>query len=139
MENTVKKTKAMYFAELREMVLAAVEDQAQQDELVEFIDKQIETLEKRKVAAAERAEKKRAESDAMTDAILAQIGNELITVDEIVIALDSEEVTRNKVTARLGKLVKAGTIVKEAVKVEGNKRMAYRLATDADAADADEE
>lgn len=139
MENTVKKTKAMYFAELREMVLAAVEDQAQQDELVEFIDKQIETLEKRKVAAAERAEKKRAESDAMTDAILAQIGNELITVDEIVIALDSEEVTRNKVTARLGKLVKAGTIVKEAVKVDGNKRMAYRLATDADAADADEE
>lgn len=139
MENTVKKTKAMYFAELREMVLAAVEDQAQQDELVEFIDKQIETLEKRKVAAAERAEKKKAESDAMTDAILAQIGNELITVDEIVIALDSEEVTRNKVTARLGKLVKAGMIVKEAVKVEGNKRMAYRLATDADAADADEE
>lgn len=139
MENTVKKTKAMYFAELREMVLAAVEDQAQQDELVEFIDKQIETLEKRKVAAAERAEKKKAESDAMTDAILAQIGNELITVDEIVIALDNEEVTRNKVTARLGKLVKAGTIVKEAVKVEGNKRMAYRLATDADAVDADEE
>ena len=139
MENTVKKTKAMYFAELREMVLAAVEDQAQQDELVEFIDKQIETLEKRKVAAAERAEKKKAESDAMTDAILAQIGDELITVDEIVIALDSEEVTRNKVTARLGKLVKAGTIVKEAVKVEGNKRMAYRLATDADAVDADEE
>lgn len=139
MENTVKKTKAMYFAELREMVLAAVEDQAQQDELVEFIDKQIETLEKRKVAAAERAEKKKAESDAMTDAILAQIGDELITVDEIVIALDSEDVTRNKVTARLGKLVKAGTIVKEAVKVEGNKRMAYRLATDADAVDADEE
>lgn len=139
MENTVKKTKAMYFAELREMVLAAVEDQAQQDELVEFIDKQIETLEKRKVAAAERAEKKKAESDAMTDAILAQIGNELITVDEIVVALDSEEVTRNKVTARLGKLVKAGTIVKEAVKVDGNKRMAYRLATDADAVDADEE
>ena len=139
MENTVKKTKAMYFSELREMVLAAVEDQAQQDELVEFIDKQIETLEKRKVAAAERAEKKKAESDAMTDAILAQIGNELITVDEIVIALDSEEVTRNKVTARLGKLVKAGTIVKEAVKVEGNKRMAYRLATDADAAGVDEE
>ncbi len=139
MENTVKKTKAMYFAELREMVLAAVEDQAQRDELVEFIDKQIETLEKRKVAAAERAEKKKAESDAMTDAILAQIGNEPITVDEIVIALDSEEVTRNKVTARLGKLVKAGTIVKEAVKVEGNKRMAYRLATDADAVDANEE
>ena len=126
MENT-KKTKAMYFAELREMVVAAVEDQAQRDELVEFIDKQVETLEKRKAAAAERAAQKKVENDAMTDAILAQIGNELITVDEIVAALDDETVTRNKVTARLGKLVKAGLIVKDSVKVENGKRMAYRL------------
>lgn len=128
MENTIKKTKAMYFAELREMILDTVQDEEKQNELIEFIDKQVETLEKRKVAAAGRAEKKRAESDAMTEAILAQIGNEPITVDEIVVALDSEDVTRNKVTARLGKLVKAGMIEKEYVKVEGNKRMAYRLA-----------
>jgi deoxyadenosine/deoxycytidine kinase len=132
MENTVKKTKAMYFAELREMVLEVVQDQEQQDELVEFIDKQIETLEKRKVAAAARAEKKREESDELTEAIFAQIGEDLITVDEIVVALDSEEVTRNKVTARLGKLAKAGRIAKEYIKVDGNKRMAYRLPTEAD-------
>ena len=55
-----------------------------------------------------------------------------MTVDEIVLALDSEDVTRNKVTARLGKLVKAGSIVKETVKVEGNKRMAYRTADGVD-------
>jgi len=128
MDNTVKKTKAMYFAELREMVLATVEDQAQQDELVEFIDKQMETLDKRKAAAADRAAKKKAESDALTDEIFALIGDKPITVDEIVVALDNEDVTRNKVTARLGKLVKAGSIVKETVKVEGNKRMAYRVA-----------
>ena len=131
MENTTKKTKAMYFAELREMVTGWV-DREDQDELLEFIDKQIEAIEKRKVAAANRAEKKKAESDALTDAILAQIGEELITVDEIVVALDDEEVTRNKVTARLGKLVKAGVITKETVKVDGNKRMAYRLAAAAD-------
>ena len=132
MDNTMKKTKAMYFAELREMVLAAVEDEAQQAELVEFIDKQMETLDKRKAAAADRAAKKRAESDALTDEIFALIGNEPMTVDEIVLALDNEEVTRNKVTARLGKLVKAGSIVKETVKVEGNKRMAYRVADGAE-------
>ena len=51
-----------------------------------------------------------------------------ILIDEIVVALDNEDVTRNKVTARLGKLVKAGRIAKETVKVDGNKRMAYRLA-----------
>lgn len=128
-----KKTKAMYFAELKEMVIAAVEDQEQQNELIEFIDKQLETLEKRKVSAAERAAKKREASDAMTDLILAQLGEELQTVDEIVAAIDDETVTRNKVTARLGKLVKSGTVVKEAVKVDGNKRMAYRLAAGEDA------
>jgi len=136
MENT-KKTKAMYFAELREMVMDVVKDEEKQDELIEFIDKQIETLEKRKVAAADRAAKKRSESDALTEAILAEIGDELITVDEIVVALNDETITRNKVTARLGKLFKAGLIEKETVKVEGNKRMAYKLAN-AEAAEAEE-
>jgi hypothetical protein len=128
MENTVKKTKAMYYAELREMVLTTVLDEEKQDELIEFIDKQVEALEKRRAAATARAEKKRAESDAMTDAILAQIGDELMTVDDIVDALDDEDATRNKVTARLGKLVRNGLVVKEAIKVDGTKRMAYKLA-----------
>lgn len=123
-----KKTKAMYFAELREMVTVAVEDEARRNGLVEFIDKQVEALEKRKVAAAARAEKKKAESDALTEEIFERIGDELITVDEIVITFDEEEeVSRAKVTARLGKLVNAGRIEKEAVKVDGKKRMAYRL------------
>ena len=129
MENTVKKTKAMYFAELRTIVEGA--EVENQDALLEFIDKQVEALEKRKVAAAERAEKKKAESDALTDAIYAEIGEEPITVDEIVVALDDEEVTRNKVTARLGKLFKAGLIEKEMVKVDGNKRMAYHRVAEA--------
>mgnify|MGYP002623938102 CR=1 FL=1 len=128
MENTTKKTKAMYFAELREMVIAAVQDQEQRDELVEFIDKQVATLDKRKEAAAARAEKKRAESDALTEEIFALISDVPVTVDEIVVALDNEDVTRNKVTARLTKLVNAGRIVKEAVKVGSNKRMSYTLA-----------
>lgn len=129
MENTTKKTKTMYFEELRAMVEGWV-DREDQADLLDFIDKQIETLEKRKAAAAERAQKKKMESDALTDMVLGQIGNELITVDEIVAALNDAEVTRNKVTARLGKLVKAGMVVKESVKVDGNKRMAYRLAAD---------
>ncbi len=129
-----KKTKAMYFAELREMVTAAVEDEARRNELVEFIDKQVEALEKRKVAAAARAEKKKAESDALTEEIFERIGDELITVDEIVVTFDEEEeVSRARVTARLGKLVNAGRIEKEAVKVDGKKRMAYRRPKTADA------
>ena len=126
MENATKKTKAMYFEELRELVLTTVIDAEKQAEYVEFIDKQIEALDKRKAAAAARAEKKKAESDALTDAIYELIGNKLVTVDEITVAFDDEEVTRAKVTARLGKLVNAGLIEKEPVRVDGKKRMAYR-------------
>ena len=43
-------------------------------------------------------------------------------------ALDNEEVTRQKVTARLGKLVNAGAVTKETVKVEGARKMGYRAA-----------
>ena len=125
MENAVKKTKAMYFEELREVILNTAMEQETQDELLDFIDKQVETLEKRKLAAAERAAKKRSESDALTEAIYGFLGADFVTVDEIVASFNDEEITRNKVTARLGKLVKAGTVVKEAVKVDGNKRMAY--------------
>jgi deoxyadenosine/deoxycytidine kinase len=132
MENTVKKTKVMYFTELREMIMNLVNDEEKQDELLAFIDKQIETLEKRKEAAATRAAKKKEESDALTEEILGLIGEDLVTVDEIVVAINREDVTRNKVTARLGKLFKNGAIVKETVKVNGNQRMAYNLA-DADA------
>lgn len=126
MENATKKTKTMYFEELRELVLTTVIDAEKQAEYVEFIDKQIEALDKRKAAAAARAEKKKAESDALTDAIYELIGDKLVTVDEITVAFDDEEVTRAKITARLGKLVNAGLIEKEPVRVDGKKRMAYR-------------
>lgn len=130
MEKAIKKTKATYFEELKEIVNTAVEDQEQKDELIEFIDKQLETLKNRKEAAAKRAEQKKAESDALTEEIYAVLGEDLMTLDQIVEALDSEDVTRNKVTARLGKLVKAERVEKEAVKVEGGgKRMAYRIAS----------
>lgn len=125
MENT-KKTKAMYFAELREMVVNWV-DLENQDDLLEFIDKEIAVLERRKEKARERAVERKAESDALTDKIFDALGDEFMTLDDILPLLDDEEdITKNKVTSRLGKLIKAGKVEKEMVKVEDKKRMAYR-------------
>jgi len=124
----IKKTKAMYFAELRTMVENWV-DKEDQDDLLEFIDREVEILNKRKTAAQNRAAKKKVESDALTDEVFEQITDELASVDEIVLSLNMEGVTRNKVTARLGKLVKEGKIEKEVIKVDGKRRMAYRLPT----------
>ena len=129
MENAVKKTKVMYFTELKDMVMEAEEVTDElKDELVDFIDKQIEAIEKRKVAAAARAEKKKAEADALTDEIFALMTEDFMTADEIVDMLDDETITRNKVTARLAKLINAEKVVKETIKVDGKRKMAYKLA-----------
>jgi len=123
-----KKTKAMYFNELRTIVETLDMDQEQQNEMLEFIDKELATLEARKEAAAKRAAKKKQESDELTDKIYAVLDDdEYMTVDNIVEALDDAEVTRNKVTARLKKLVDNGLVEKEKIKIEGidGKRMAY--------------
>lgn len=122
-----KKTKIMFFEELRELVMAAEQDNDRQDELLSFIDKEVEILNKRKVAAKERAEKKKAESDALTDQIFAVLSDEFMTLDDIMVEFEgNEEVTRNKVTSRLGKLVRNGMAEKEDVKVGDRKRKAYR-------------
>ena len=132
MENTVKRTKAQYFEEMRNLVIENVDNADQRDEFVEFIDKQLETLQKRKESAAIRAQKKREDSDELMCQILRVLdGTELMIVDDIVTAIGGE-ISRNKVIARLGKLVKNGSVVKEAVKVDTARKMAYRLA-DADA------
>lgn len=129
-----KMTKAMYFEVIRGIVKTlnaeAFPEGVTCDDVLDFIDKQTELLDKRAAASKARAAKKRAESDELTEAIyeiIAEAGEDFIGVDDIVDAINDEEVTRNKVTARVGKLVKTGRVEKEQMKFEdGKKRMAYR-------------
>ena len=124
-----KKTKVMYFAELREMVVNYVTDVVEQDELLEFIDKEVAAIERRKDKARERAEKRKAESDALTDRIYDILHYDYITVNDILEQLeDEEDISAGKITSRLGKLVRAGKIEKERIKVreDGTRKMGYR-------------
>lgn len=124
-----KFTKVDMFTALKELVTATESLEAEtKANLLEGLDKELASLEKRKESAQKRAAAKKEESDALTDEILAIVKNatDMILVDDIVAALDNEEVTRNKVTARLGKLVTAGEIVKDVVKVEGSRKMGYK-------------
>ena len=107
------------------------------DVLKAFAEKKLAQLDKRRDAAAKRAEKKREESDALTEEIYGLLTDTPMTIDEIVLALDNEDVTTNKVAARLGKLIKADRVVKEAVRVDKRRKMAYRLAVEADAETAE--
>lgn len=107
------------------------------DVLMGYIEKELAQLDKRRDAAAKRAEKKKEASDALTEEIYGLLTETPMTIDEIVLALDVEDVTTNKVAARLGKLIKADRVVKEAVRVDKRRKMAYRLAVEADAETAE--
>ena len=139
-----KMTKAMYFEVIRGIVeglgAEAFPEGVDANDVLDFIDRQVELLDKRAAASKERAAKKRAASDELTELIYTMIfeAEDFITADDIVEKIGDEEVTKNKVTARVSKLVKAGRVAKEQVKLEdGKKRMAYRIAEEGEDVEAE--
>lgn len=132
-----KMTKRDCLNALYEIVVSAELDGEKGDALMGYIEKELAQLDKRRDAAAKRAEKKKEASDALTEEIYGLLTETPMTIDEIVLALDVEDVTTNKVAARLGKLIKADRVVKEAVRVDKRRKMAYRLAVEADAETAE--
>lgn len=102
MENTKKVTKKEYFEILKGIV-------ADNEELVAFIDHEVELLEKRK-GGMTKAQK---ENEVLVEDIynaLAEIGEAVTVTDFIVKA--GLEFTNQKVSALLKKLVDAGRVVK---------------------------
>lgn len=133
----VKITKAQMFGMIKEVVEAS--DVAEKEDMVAFLDKQVELLASKAEKARAKAAEKKVEGDALRDAVEAVLTETPQTIAEITAQIEGEDVTTHKVTARLTQLVKAGIAVKEAVKIEKSKKMAYRLATEADAEVADAE
>ena len=121
-----KMTKKMWFEEIRNIVEAAdVEDKAG---MLEFIDTQLAQLATRAEKAAERAAKKKADGDALRDAVEAVLTDELQTADEITAQIDEEGISKAKVTARLTQLIKAGKATKDIVKTEDSRKVtAYKI------------
>ena len=109
------------------------------DVLKAFAEKKLAQLEKRSESAKIRAAKKKAEGDALLEAVFACIGDEAKTRTQITSELIDEgyDVTEGKVTARLTKLVKDGRIAKAKGKVTGEDgklkaATVYALAFDAE-------
>lgn len=98
-------------------------------ELVDFITKQIESIDAKAAKAKEKAAEKRAEGDELRAAVKAVLTEELQTAETILGQIEGEELTKAKIVARLTQLVKNGEASKEEVKTEeGKKVMAYKLA-----------
>ena len=117
-------------------------------QFIEFCIAQIEDLDKKAAKAKERAAKKKAEGDVLTDLVYSVMTEEFQTGADIAAAVlaqlpEDTDVTASKVTARITKLVNADAVVKEqvTVEVEGkkSKKMAYKLAESNCIIDTDEE
>lgn len=126
MADTIKMTKVDYFEQLAGIVEAS--DVENKEDILKFIQGSIETLENRKRAAQERAEKKKNEPDELADAVKAVLSEELQTADDIAAQIEGEDVTKQKVVARLTKMVNAGTVRKDSVKTDDKRKvMGYAL------------
>lgn len=97
------------------------------DEAKAFIAKEVAALDAKNEKAKERAAAKRAEGDAMRTVIESVLGNEPMTVNDIIAAIESEypDVTPAKIVARVRKSIEDGVVSKETVKVEGRKLVGY--------------
>jgi hypothetical protein len=125
-----KITKKEMFAAIRGMVEnVEVVGDIPADEVLAFIDKQVEQIDKKAASAKAKAAEKKVEGDALRDAVAAVLTDEYQTIDAITTQVEVEDVTKSKVTARLTQLVAAEIAEKAQVKEEGTNRkiMAYRI------------
>lgn len=134
----VKITKTQMFEAIKAVIEAS--EAPEKEEMVVFIEHQVELIANKAEKAKAKAATKKAEGDALRVAVQAALTEEAQLIDDITAQVEGEDVTRSKVTARLAQLVKAGIAVKEEIKVDKSKKAAYRLADATDkVAEADAE
>lgn len=125
--NEKKMTKKDYFNAIKEIIEGT--DSEIKGELVYFIESQIASIDNKAEKAKERAAAKKAEGDALREAVKSVLTSELQTADDILSQLDGEELTVAKVRARLTQLVNLGEAEKADIKTEDNKtKKAYKIA-----------
>lgn len=121
-----KLTKKDFYAMLAEIV-GATEVEMKED-LLTFIDKEVSLIDAKAEKAKARAAEKKAEGDALRDAVQAVLTEEYQTINDIASQVEGEEITKAKITARLTSLVKNGLAEKADVKTEDGKTVkAYKL------------
>ena len=132
-----KITKRENYETLRSIVLDAVAagtiENNESENLLAFIEKELENLDKRSANAKKYASKKKAETDDLMEAV-----NEVLhttdapkTIPEIVAIVNEKyegiEATPQKLTYRLNKLVEDGVATKETVSIKVEGKPARRV------------
>ena len=116
-----KMTKKEKFALIAELL-------ADNAEIVDFCNDEIAKLDAKAAKAKEKAAEKKAAGDELYAAVVAAVGTELVTAEDVLGVIEGEDLTVAKIRARLSQGVKNGVLVKESVKVDGKAKMCYKLA-----------
>lgn len=127
MENEKKITKKDYFNELISIVEGNERTNITDEELIYFLNSQITSIDNKAEKARERAAVKKAEGDEIRELVKSTLTNDFQTVEDIVAAINREDITKAKVVARLTQLVNLGEATKENTKVDTKQKMMYRL------------
>ena len=126
-----KITKKDYYAMLKEIVEESkdIETEISIEELLEFINKQVASIETKAEKAKEKAAEKKANGDELREVVQSVLTDEYQTSGTILSQIEGEDITKAKITARLTSLVKAGLATKTDLrKEETNKtQKAYKL------------
>lgn len=133
--NTVKITKRENLDSLTKLLAAAKAAgiaEFDYDALDAYVANEIDLLDKKALAAKARAAKAKAEGDELRDEVFALLNTtDFVTIPTLVKAIDREDVTSQKVTARLTQLIKLGKVEKSEVSIEVDgktqKKQGYRV------------
>lgn len=117
MANTEKLTERKIYAAI---VDGTFED-LDVDTVVAWAQKKIDQLDRKAAKAKENAEKKKAEGDALTEAVLASLTTEFEPIAEIASRIEGDDITLSKISYRLNAAYKAGKIEKGEVVLTGEK------------------
>lgn len=85
-------------------------------DVIDYVDVTIAQLDNKAAKAKERAAEKKAEGDALREAVAAVLTDEYQTIAAIAAQVEGDDITPAKVTARLTQLVKADLAHKTKVK-----------------------
>jgi len=96
-------------------------DDLDTDAIVAWAEKKIAQLDHKAAKAKETAARKRAEGDALTDAVYAVVSDEFESIADIASRVEGEDITVSKISYRLNALAKAGNLEKGELVLEGEK------------------
>jgi hypothetical protein len=139
MEKTNKVTKKMILSAIKEIMEqdpdGMVTDEVSAADVINYVDTTIAQINAKNEKAKEKAKEKRAASDTMTSDIFHVLDENFKTIDDIVSILRDNgsypDITNAQVSSRAAKLVKAGTVEKGSVKLDGGRTVVgYRYMAD---------